>query len=62
MDEDIRRRMKLAIEMNGVDPYKASADAGLNRNYLWESFDPRRRKGSLDGYKRIADAIGLSYL
>ena len=49
--------MKLALEMKGLDPYQVSKNAGLNRNYLWESF--KRRKGSLGGYKKIADVIGL---
>jgi hypothetical protein len=61
MDDAIRQRMKLAIEVKGLDPYRVSEDAGFNRNYLWESFAANRHKGSLDGYKKIADKIGLSY-
>jgi hypothetical protein len=61
MDDAIRRRMKFAIEVKGLDPYKVSEDAGFNRNYLWESFDAARHKGSLGGYKKIADTIGLRY-
>jgi hypothetical protein len=61
MDDRIRQRMKQALEMKKLDPYEVSLAAGFNKNYLWESFNPKRRKGSLDGYKKIADNIGLSY-
>jgi hypothetical protein len=59
MDDEIRRRLKLALEMKGLDFYEVSKSAGLNRNYLWESFN--RQKGSLDEFKKIADATGISF-
>lgn len=53
--------MQWALEMRGLNHYKVSEDAGFNRNYLYESFHPDRHKGSLDGYKKIAEAVGMSY-
>jgi hypothetical protein len=62
MDEAIRARMKQALEIKGLNPYEVSLDAGLSRNYLWESFDPERRKGSINGYQKVAGKIGLNFI
>ena len=59
MDDELRRRMETALSIRQLDLYQVSKDAGLNSNYLWESFN--RHKGSLEGYFRIADTIGLSF-
>ena len=53
--------MRQALEMRGLNHYEVSQAAGFNRNYLYESFHPDRHKGSLDGYKKIAENIGMSY-
>jgi hypothetical protein len=62
MDDTVRMRMKRAIEMKRLNLYQLSLDCGFSKNYLWESFKPERKKGSVDGFKKIADHIGLSLL
>jgi hypothetical protein len=59
MDDEIRKRMERALEMKELNHYLVSEQAGLGRTYLWESL--KRRKGTLDGYKKIADMIGLNW-
>jgi hypothetical protein len=61
--------MKRALEQRaqalGKKPstyyYEVSRKVSSNRNYLWESFDPRRQKGSLHVFKRICDIEGINF-
>jgi hypothetical protein len=59
MEDEVRVRMKQALELKGLNPYEVSMAVGLHRNYLWESFDLKRRKGTLDRYQKVARHIGL---
>ena len=61
MDIAIKNRMRAALEMKGLNHYEVSKAAGFHPNYLWESFDEERGKGSLSGYKRVAGVIGLNF-
>ena len=53
--------MHRALELKGLNHYEVSERAGLHKNYLWASFNPKRRKGNINDYKRISDMIGLNF-
>jgi hypothetical protein len=62
MDQRIKDRMKKALDMKGLNYYRVSEAAGLNPEYLTDSFRPNRRTGSLTSYKRVCEVIGLSFI
>jgi hypothetical protein len=69
MDDTVRQRMKWAIEelgrRDGVKKpenhhYTISRMAGKSRNYLYDSWNPARKKGSIGEYIAIAKMTGIN--
>jgi hypothetical protein len=66
MDDEIRRRMKMALDAKRLSLKQASIAAGFGQTYLFDALagrkknGVRRRGGRLDNFEFIAQVIGLN--